>query len=247
MELFAPLVDAGSPNLFTLEHRVRIDGADYELPRFLLLGERGGSVPIKVGIFAGLDRGRQETVAAVARLLMQFDFTPALARDFAVIAYPIVDAPGIFSPGARQRSVRARWAADPAAEDAHYFRAELANLRLQGMIQLRSSGEEKTLTAITRSALLAKEVVKPALRSLAAFVPVDDEPVHVRPLSVKARQAEITAGALLPDPSFRPWPFEVELFAPAGVATETAARALFLATVQILRRYRVFVSHKSEL
>jgi len=243
MELLAPLLAAGSPNLFILTHRVQIDGVPYELPKLLLLGERGGGVPIKVGIFAGLDAGREETVAAVARLLMQLDF----ARDFAVIAYPIVDGPGIFAPATSRATVRQRWAARPDDEDAHYFRAEFANLGLHGMIQLRSTGKGKTFTAVTRSALLAEEVVKPALRSLAPFVPVADEPVRVQPLSLKARQSKITAGALLPNPALRPWPFEVELFAPAGLAPETAARAFFLATVQILRRYRVFVSHKSEL
>jgi hypothetical protein len=247
MELFAPLLAAESPNLFALTHRVTIDGLPYELPKLLLLGERGGGVPIKVGIFAGLDAGREETVAAVARLLMQFDLTPALARDYAVIAYPIVDGPGIFASAAAPATVRKRWAARPDDDDAHYFRAEFATLGLHGMIQFRSAGAGETLTAITRSALLADEVVRPALRALAPFVPVGDDPVRVQPLSPKARRAKIAAGGLLPDPALQPWPFEVELFAPGGVAPETAARALFLATVQILRRYRVFISHKNDL
>jgi hypothetical protein len=243
--LLAPLFEIESPSMLAHRQAVAIGEETYELPRMLFLGQRGGGVPIRVGIFAGFDAGRLETVAAIARLLLQFELSPAAAREYAIFAYPIVNAPGFGPDQVSHARLQGRWAKNPREADAAFFRSELERLGHHGLIQLRSSAVNPAFTATTRSALLAREVVAPALKSLEALVPVDAEPVRVLPSTLAARATDRAAGRLVP--SWEPWPFEIELFAPAAANPALRASALFLATLQILRRYRRFIAHGGEL
>jgi hypothetical protein len=245
--LLEPLFELRSASLLAQTRAVTIDGEQYELPKMLLLGARGGGVPIRVGIFAGFDAGGLDTVAATVRLLLQGELSPALIRDYALFAYPVVNAPGFGPDRAPHAALQHRWARNSGDEDARYFRSELGRIGHHVIIQLRSSGVNTAFTATTRSELLAREVVGPALRSLAPLVPVGGEPVRVLSPSVEARRADFAAGRLLPDPVRRPWPFEIELYAPGGQPSAVRACALFLAVVQILRRYRRFIAHGGEL
>src|SRR5689334_96942 len=77
--LLDPLFELESPSLHAHRQTVAVGEAIHELPKLLLLGARGGGVPIRIGIFAGLDAGHLETVAAAARLLLQYELNPALA------------------------------------------------------------------------------------------------------------------------------------------------------------------------
>lgn len=243
--LLAPVFEIESPSLLAHRQAVVIEEETYELPRMLYLGERGGGVPIRVGIFAGLDAGRLETVAAVARLLLQFELSPAAAREYAIFAYPLVNAPGFGPDRVSHAQLANRWAKNPREADAAFYRSELDRLGFNGIIQLRSSSVNSVFTATTRSELLAREVVAPALKSLDGLVPVEKDPVRVLPSNLSARAADRAAGRL--SPGWEPWPFEVELFAPAAARPELRATALFLATLQILRRYRRFIAHGGEL
>ena len=245
--LILPLFENDSASIVANAHSIVLDGEHYELPKLLLLGERGGGVPIRVGIFAGLDAGRVETVAAAARLLLQCELSPALARDYAIFGYPIVNVRGFGTEPETQPSFQQRWRRSPGDDDARFFRGELQKLAHNGIIQLRSSLVNTTFTATTRSALLAKEVVAPALNALRHLVPVGDDPVRVLSPSAEARRADFAAGRLLPEPSQKPWPFEIELYAPGSAEPGARATALFLATLHILRNYRRFISHGGEL
>lgn len=245
--LLSPLFEAESPSLVAHSEAVSIRGEYYEIPKLLFLGERGGGTPIRVGLFAGFDAGRLETVAAVARLILQMELCPTLARDYAVFGYPVVNAPGFGPDRVSPAVLQGRWASKQEDADARFFRGELARAAHHIIIQLRSSGVNTTFSATTRSDLLAQEVVAPALRSLSPIVPVAPDPVRVLADNAHARHADHAAGRLIPNPSRQPWPFEVELYAPAAAQVEARAAALYLATLQILRGYRRFIAHGGEL
>jgi hypothetical protein len=245
--LLAPLHALESPSLLAHTQTISIGVEPYELSKFLLLGARGGGVPIRVGIFAGFDAGRLDTVAAAARLLLQGELSPALVRDYALFAYPIVNAAGFGPDHAPHAALQHRWAHSPDEDDARFFRLELERAKHHGIIQLRSSGVNSAFTATSRSELLAREVIAPALRTLTPFVPVGEDPVRVLSACADARQVDFEAGRLLPDPLRKPWPFEIELYAPASGEPGVRACALFLAVVQILHRYREFIAHGGEL
>src|SRR5215210_8011905 len=85
-ELLMPVFStaAESESLLGSQHPMRVNGTDFEIPKFMLLGQRGGGKPIRIAFFAGLDAESMDTIAALSRLLLQLELNPALARDFAL-------------------------------------------------------------------------------------------------------------------------------------------------------------------
>jgi hypothetical protein len=241
----------GSASLVASRNVVSIHDELHELPKFLLLGERGGGVPIRLGIYAGLDAGALDTVIAASRLLLELELSPSLARDYAVFAAPVVNLPGFGPDRVPLANFYRRYAQaldeESADEDVRYFQNDFAKWRHDGLIHLRSTGLNTGFAATTRSRILADEVIAPVLRSLSGVVPIAREPVRVLPSASEARWADRRAGRLLPVPGSHPWPFEIELFVPTGIPCEDRIRALFLSVVSILRSYRQFIAHGGEL
>jgi len=67
-DLLAPLeqIAANSPNLVANhDARFELNGVNYELPRYLFVGPRGGDTPIRIGIFAGIHGDEPEGVHAI--------------------------------------------------------------------------------------------------------------------------------------------------------------------------------------
>src|SRR2546421_4455555 len=73
--LLAPVFEVArhSSSLVSGRHTVGTLETDVEIPNFLLLGQRGGGIPLRVALFSGFDAGREETVFALSRLLLQFE------------------------------------------------------------------------------------------------------------------------------------------------------------------------------
>jgi hypothetical protein len=140
-----------------------------------------------------------------------------------------------------------RYARGAADGDVRYFQTDFAKWKHDGLIFLRSTGMNTAFSATVRSQVMADEVVGPALETIASFVPLARRPVRVLPESAVARFADFNAGRLLPPPDRRPWPFEIELHAPSSVDCELRVRSLFIAVIEILRRYRQFIAHAGEL
>ena len=69
----------------------------------------------------------------------------------------------------------------------------------------------------------------------------------MRPGDRYARTADYANGRLSPPADVRPYPFEIELFAPRGPITEEYADGLFVALTEILRLYRAFIAHGQNL
>lgn len=245
--LLEPLYEIENPSLLANQQTFRRQGVAEYCSKFLLLGNRAGSVPLRVGIFAGLDAGRLETVAAVTHLLLQLSITPSLVEDYALFAYPIVN-PGGFAPEATSSAkLQARWGLNPEEEDARWFRDEFRRIAHHGFITFRSTGQNAGFAAAVRSRIIAEEVVAPALDAMKSLVPIDPDPVRILPSDLAARRREFAAGRLIPEPETRPWPFEIELFAPEIASPDGRSRVLMLATREILRRYRRFVVEGGDL
>lgn len=247
--IIEPLLDcaAESASLLARKHPVAIGDETYQLPKFLLLGERGGGVPIKLGLYAGLDAGQVDTVIAAVRLLLQLELMPHLAKDYAIFGYPIVNLPGFSDAKNSLTEFRNRYANNAPDGDIRYYKSDFAKWKHDGLIFLRSSGVNAGLAATVRSEVLSREVVLPALESLGGSIPLARQPVRVLPSGYEARLADHISGRLLPSLDTNPWPFEIELFAPASADTEIRVRSLFLSVVEILRRYRQFIAHGGTL
>ncbi|MGA3169797.1 MAG: hypothetical protein ABSE62_02185 [Chthoniobacteraceae bacterium] len=241
-------VSAQSESLMASCHPVRVGGCDFEIPKFMLLGERAGGKPLRVGLFAGTgDRGSLDGIAAIARLLLQMELQPALARDYALLAYPVVDQFEYQDAGQRPVPFDRRFAWERPDADVAYFRSELRKWRFDGMLTLRTEPGAESFRATVRSEVLAGQVVRPALERVGTVAPVNGHPIKVRPGDMKTRLVDYADGRLSAPPDLRPYPFEVELFAPGAAPEELRIRGLFVAVHEILRNYRQLLTHAANI
>lgn len=117
-------IAASSSSLLASTYPVATHEGEFKIPKFLLLGQRGGGKPIRLALFSGLDAGSRDTTFAIARLLLQYRLNPALARDYALFAYPLVNRGSLATPPVPLASFERRYALSPADEDVAYFKAQ---------------------------------------------------------------------------------------------------------------------------
>jgi len=241
-------VSSYSESLMATRHAVRVGGCDFEIPKFMLLGQRGGGKPIRIALFAGIDdHGSLDGIAAITRLLVQTELNPRLARDYALFAYPLVNVFEYGHGGARLEPFERRFAWERPDGDVRFFRSELRKWRYDGILTLRTDPKAESFHATVRSELLAREVVRPALERVETVTPVNGRPIKVRPGDMRTRLADYADGRLAPPPELRPYPFEAELFAPGAASRELRIRSLFIAAHEILRNYRRLLAHATDI
>jgi hypothetical protein len=241
-------VSSHSESLMAVRHPGRAGGCDFDIPKFMLLGQRGGGKPIRIALLAGVDdHGSLDGLSAIARLLMQTELNPSLARDYAIFAYPLVDVFEFQTPEIPLDPFYRRYAEDRADGDVRFFRAELRKWGFDGIVTLRTDPRAEGFHAIVRSELIANEVIRPALGPVGRVTAVNDRPIKLRPGDLPARIADAADGRLTPPPDVRPRPFEVELFAPGNVPKESRVSSLFVATHEILRQYRRLISYAADI
>jgi hypothetical protein len=221
-----------SCSLIASRHSVEQVGEVCEISSFLLLGERGGGRPIRVALFAGLEPEDGPIADALAALLARLTRRPALARDFALLAYPTLDPWG--------SGLEERYAADQPDPDVQFFQREFQRWDFDGLICLRSAPSRAGLHAAVESQLLATEIVQPALEAAAKSLPL-----ATRPLRSPFRQKPLAG--LHASSAQRPRPFEIDLFIPRSAAPDAMAAGVFTAITEILRHYRVFISHAQDI
>ena len=248
-DILAPVYEAAndSSSLVASRQPVALRGEAFEIPRFLLLGQRGGGKPIRLGFFAGFEPGNLDGVRVLAQLLLQLKSSPHLSRDFALIGYPVVNVRGFTAEVAPLAEFESRFARDSAEADVQFFKTELNKWRFDGLLSLRTDPSARGFYATVRSEIIAAEVVEPALAAAATALPLATQSVKVRPSDRYARTADYAHGRLAPPADVRPYPFEVELHAPRGPITEERLDGLFVALTEILRLYRGFIAHGQDL
>jgi hypothetical protein len=240
-------VALSSSSLVASRHVIRLGEARHEIPRFLLLGERGGGTPITVGLFAGLDARSEATSIALSRLLLQFEITPSLAKDYALLGYPIVNVQAFDESPASRSRFESRFASSQADEDILFFRSELQQWKFNGHIFLSIDPNNAAFHATTRSRVLAEEVIAPALDVIANSLPVRAKRTALRPSDRYSRLADIAQGKLTEPAGIRPYPFEIELHIPANLAPNQQVTGAFVVVQEILRNYRRIISHGQNL
>jgi len=116
-------VSSDSESLMATRHQARVGGCDFEIPKFMLLGQRGGGKPIRIALFGGIDdHGSLDGIAAISRLLVEAEMQPALVRDYALFAYPLVNVFEYQRPEKRGlESFDRRYAWERADGDVRFF------------------------------------------------------------------------------------------------------------------------------
>jgi protein MpaA len=252
-DLLAPLeqIAALSPNLVSnREARFEAGGETYDLPRYLFVGPRGGDVPIRVGIFAGVHGDEPEGIHALVQFVKLLEARPELATGYYLSIYPICNPTGFEDDSRFSRSGkdlnREFWkgSTEPVVR---LLEAELASRAFQGIISLHTDDTSTGFYGVVRGATLAKHLIEPALKSAEEVLARDTRPVID---GFRARNGVIFNaydGMLSAPPKARPRPFEIILETPQA-PPNYLKEAAFVASLQaILAEYRKLIAYAPNL
>jgi len=70
------------------------DGQQYQLPRYVFLGPKGGGDTIRIGIFATIHGDEPEGALALVRFITALEKNPELAKGYALFIYPLCNPTG---------------------------------------------------------------------------------------------------------------------------------------------------------
>ena len=95
--LLEPLeaIAASSASLLA-NHGARFDvnGEQYELPRYLYIGPKGGDDPIRIGIFAAIHGDEPEGAHSLVQFVRLLERSPEIARGYCLFLYPVCNPTG---------------------------------------------------------------------------------------------------------------------------------------------------------
>jgi hypothetical protein len=212
--------------------------ANQSLPSFVLIGPRGGSVPIRLAIVGGLRPDEAVGSTAVAKLLVELDLAPLMAQDFALFGYPVANPSR--GDGREPDFELDFWHGvdDPVVR---FFERELAGNDLDGVIGVYGNEPIAGFQFQVCSRLIATEVLWPAVEFAQRLVPLAAEPIRYLPRLSKPK------GAFHDLRHLRQRPFCLTIHTPRRVPFENQVSAIAFSIKQILHRYRSLIEHAESL
>ena len=252
-ELLAPLekIAETSPNLVANhDARFEVDGEECVLPRYLFVGPRGGDVPIRIGIFAGIHGDEPEGVHALIQFIKVLEAKPELATGYYLSFYPICNPTGLEDNTRHSRAgkdLNREFWRNSNEPEVRLLQAELISRSFQGLISLHTDDTSAGFYGFAHGATLTKNLIQPALAAAEQFLPRDERPVIDGFAARKGVIRESYEGILNAPPRVRPRPFEIILETPTG-PSEFHKQSAFVAALQtILLEYHKFIAYAPNL
>jgi hypothetical protein len=238
-----------SSSLIANQYPVTVDQQEYQIPKFLLLGQRGGGKPINTALLAGFDGGSVESVRALSEVLLQLKASLSLTRDFALTFYPVVNVRGFSDQPSPASDFEKRYAAGATADDVQFFLREFRVWSFDGLISIRTDPVPRGFYAVVRSKIIGEEVVEEAMAAAASVLPLASKPVVLAPEAPVGaiKSASMLSPRLAPPADVRHRPFDIELHLPPTDSPFDQADGLFVTITEILRHYRGLIAHARDL
>lgn len=229
------LLTAESPGLAKWRG-LAVDGR--VVPSYVFIGPRGGRVPIRLALLAGIESGDCLSTDAIIKLLVGLDLAPLLARDFALFGYPVANPHR--SSGCCPDFTGDFWksASDPVIQ---YFEQELTGNQLDGILAVKANEPIAGFQIQVSSRVIASEVLWPVLELVQRLLPLATQPVQVFPQLANNGHSVFSLGHA------RPGPFSLMIRTPKHMPVENQISAIVFSVEQILYHYRVLVSHADSL
>jgi hypothetical protein len=252
-ELLAPLeeIAALSHNLVANhDARFEVDGASYELPRYLFVGPRGGDTPIRIGIFAGIHGDESEGVHALIQFIKLLESKPELATGYYLSFYPVCNPTG-FEDNTRHsragKDLNREFWRNSTEPEVRLLQAELISRSFQGIISLHTDDTSTGFYGFAHGATLTKNLIAPALAAAEKFLPRDERRVIDGFNARNGIIREAYEGILHAPPKLRPRPFEIILETPAAPPEYLKELAFVSALQTILLEYNKFIAYAPNL
>ena len=252
-DLLAPLerIAARSPSLVA-NHGANFEsgGETHELPRYLLIGPKGGDEPIRIGLFAGIHGDEPEGVHALIKFISLLELKPDLATGYCLFLYPVCNPTGFEDRTRQSRSGkdlnREFWRGSIEAE-VRLLQSELVAHSFDGIFSLHTDDTSHGFYGYAHGATLTRSLIEPALDSAGQFLPRNELDVIDGFRACKGIIRDGYDGALCAPPKVRPRPFEITLETPSAAPTYLKEAAFVAALRTILLRYREFIAYAPNL
>lgn len=243
----------------TTAHNLRADSAGfwkveedrYWLPRLVFRGAGESGEPyIRVAIFAGIHGDEPAGVEALVDFLRAMEENPFLFRAYRIHIYPLCNPTGYedgtrFSRSGKDLN-REFWQGSSEPEVGIIERELLLN-KFHGIISLHSDDTSDGLYGFVRGHVLTEHLLKPALASAEAALPVNQASIIDGFHAVNGIIDTAYDGILTAPPAQAPLPFEVILESPHHAPMHLQRKAFVLALTEILRQYRRLVSYAADI
>jgi murein peptide amidase A len=251
--LLAPLekIAISSPNLVANhDAKFEVNGENYELPRYLFVGPRGGDTPIRLGIFAGIHGDEPEGVHAIVQFIQLLEAHPELATGYYLSFYPVCNPTGFEDATRHSRSgkdLNREFWRHSSAPEVRLLQAELQSRSFQGLISLHTDDTSRGFYGFVGGATLTKHLIKPALAAAENFLPRDERSVIDGFAARNGIIFDAYDGMLTAPPKVRPRPFEIILETPSMPPEYLKGLAFVAALQTILLEYNKFIAYAPNL
>jgi hypothetical protein len=208
------------------------------VPSYVFIGPRGGAVPIRLALLAGIESEDLVSTNAIVKLLVELNLAPLLAQDFALFGYPVAN-PQRVSRRAPDFTIDFwKCKSDPVIR---YFEQELTENQLDGIIAVKANEPIAGFQIQVSSRLIAAEVLWPALELVERLVPLASDPIQIFPRLQNNCHSLFSLGHA------RPGRFTLMICTPKHIPFENQISAIVFSVKQILHYYRVLVGHAGSL
>jgi protein MpaA len=241
--LLEPLVEATGYSDYLVSGSVGVfqsRGRDYNIPRFVFMGPKGGGDRIRFGLFAALQGDDQVGPAAVVEFLRQLEANPQAGAGFQIHAYPLCNPTGFEdgTPHARggRDLTREFWRGSRQPE-VYFLEREVGIFNFHGVILFQSADRAGGLRVSSPGSILTESLAVPAVAASQPHLPPDAEATQN---ALPVRLLTATNELLHP-------PFELTLETPRSAPPEQQVRALVAALHSLLASYLALQSFRPNI
>jgi murein peptide amidase A len=225
-------------------------GQHFPLPCYQFSGPKGGGDPIRIGFFAGIHGDEPAGAIALGNFLAELATQPDLAKGYELFFYPVCNPAG-FAQGTRFSGSgkdlnREFWKNSPERE-VLLLEKEIRSREFQGLISLHSDDTSNGMYGFVRGAVLARDLLEPALRAAERFLPRNTNPVIDGFPALDGIITECYQGVLTSPPELDPAPFEIILESPQHAPLRVQAQAFQVALEIVISEYQKFLAFAANL
>lgn len=227
-----------------------IHGEAYRLPRYLFLGPKGGSEPIRIGLFATIHGDEPEGAHGLIQFIRLLEQSPELARGYCLFIYPLCNPTGYEDNtrcSRRGRDLNREFWNHSVEPEVQLLQSELCTHALDGIVALHSDDTSDGAYGFVSGATLTKNLLEPALAAANQILPRNNQRIID---GFNAKNGIIRhgyKGVLRAPPVVRPRPFEIVFETPQKAPHFAQVQATVAALTAILTEYRTLVSYAANL
>ncbi|NBV85283.1 MAG: hypothetical protein EBS01_03235 [Verrucomicrobia bacterium] len=225
-------------------------GETFWLPRFRFQRTQVAKKRHRLAIFAGIHGDEPAGILGLMDFIRELDETPEIGRHFELYLYPLCN-PGGYLDGTREsrsgKDLNREFWQGSGEREVQLLERELLDKQFDGIISLHSDDTSPGFYGFARGAVLARQLLAPALSAAEQAHGRDTRPFIDGFRAVNGMIHDSYDGILSAPPQQIPQPFELILESPALAPLADQRNAFRLALRAILHEYCHFMAYGADL